>query len=78
MTSLLVPSAPLAISGKIAGVFNSLEEIILRLGKAVNNASTSQPPNLQVSQVEMQRLQDIITQLKEDLGMLHHDVNLSN
>ena len=74
MTTLFVPSTPSAVSDKVSGVLNSLEQTFSSLSAEITAAPTSLQPHSHVSEEEVQRLQDIITKLKEDLGELDNAV----
>jgi cob(I)alamin adenosyltransferase len=74
MTTLFAPSTPSAVGDKVSGVLNSLEDTLWTLSTEVTHKQTSHQPNSQVSEDEVQRLQDIITKLKEELSTFHDNL----
>jgi cob(I)alamin adenosyltransferase len=75
MATLFVPSTPTAVSDKVSGVLNSLEQTLSSLGTEITAIQAHQP-NSKASEDEVQRLQDIITKLKEDAGTLSRNPTL--
>ena len=74
MTTLFVPSTPTAVNDKVSSVLNSLDQTLSKLGTEVPVVQTPHQPNAQVSEDEIQKLQNIISKLKEDLGMRHNNL----
>ena len=70
MTSLFVPPTPSAIGDKVSNLLDVLGESLSSLGEEVTCIQTSHHPNPQISGDEVQKLQEIITKLKGEIGML--------
>ena len=76
MTTLFPLSPPTSASDKLNSVLSELRQCVVKVSQPTNKTLTSKPVP-QVPEGELERLQGIITMLKEEIGMTSYCYSMS-